>query len=410
MRDDFLAGVLLSHPTGNQNVREAVRAFSQTERLHAFVTALHVSVERFPWKNLPESLRDEMRRRDFSETGATVVSAVPTREMVRIVAGKCRIQGLTRHETGWASVDQIYRAVDACVARLVRQSASVRAVYAYEDGALETFRAAKALGLRCIYELPIGYWREHHRLNTLEAACNPGWAQTWSAIEDSPEKLARKDEEISLADVIVVASSYTRDTLKAYPGNHAPTVVVPYGFPAVPRLQKRSWFDGEGPLRLLYVGGLSQRKGLSYMVEAIAQFGERVSLTVIGTGIGLARLKQQVPAIRYLGSLPHSAVLEQMRLHDVLLFPSLFEGFGMVITEAMSQGMVVMATDRTALPDIADSGEAINIPVASAGAIAEALERLLTTPSLVGDIGKAARSRALTYGWSSYRKRLMEVV
>ena len=45
------------------------------------------------------------------------------------------------------------------MARRLRAEKGITSVYCYEDGALETFKAAKSLGLRCIYELPIGYWK-----------------------------------------------------------------------------------------------------------------------------------------------------------------------------------------------------------------------------------------------------------
>ena len=59
----------------------------------------------------------------------------------------------------------------------------------------------------------------------------------------------------------------------------------------------------------------------------------------------------------YLGPMPHDKVLQEMRKADVFIFPSLFEGFGMVITEAMSQGTPVIATDRTCAVDLIKNGE-----------------------------------------------------
>ncbi|CAN8141326.1 hypothetical protein THIOSC13_540007 [uncultured Thiomicrorhabdus sp.] len=65
--------------------------------------------------------------------------------------------------------------------------------------------------------MPIGYWRTHRKLNEEESRLQPEWAHTWNATGDSDEKLARKDQELALADHIIVASSFTAKTLQILP-------------------------------------------------------------------------------------------------------------------------------------------------------------------------------------------------
>ncbi|MGH7488050.1 MAG: glycosyltransferase family 4 protein, partial [bacterium] len=104
--------------------------------------------------------RREIGRRVFPEAPWGRTHVRPSREIVRLLATHLRWEGLTFHETGWASVDQVYRQLDQEVASyLVRRvTDNVCAVYAYEDGALATFRAARARGVTCLYDLPIAYW------------------------------------------------------------------------------------------------------------------------------------------------------------------------------------------------------------------------------------------------------------
>ena len=68
-------------------------------------------------------------------------------------------------------------------------------------------------------------------------------------------------------------------------------------------------------------------------------------------------LLEQLSSCKYLGTMSHDLVLKQMSDNDVLIFPSLFEGFGLVITESMSQGTPVITTDRTCGPDIMTNGK-----------------------------------------------------
>src|SRR5205085_1763804 len=177
----------------------------------------------------------------------------------------------------------------------------------------------------------------------------PQWAATLIGIGDSEEKLARKDEELRLANHVIVASTFTRSTLAESP--HARNIdIVSYGAPPT---DDRDLLNCAGKLRILFAGSLGQRKGLSYALRAVELLGpEYCELTLLGRkAVTHCRvLDEAVRRHRWLPSLSHAEVLREMRAHDVVLFPSLFEGFGLVITEAMSQGTPVITTPHTAGP------------------------------------------------------------
>lgn len=401
--------ILVSHPTGNQVSRHAAAAFAEVGRVAGFVTSLHVADDRAPWRWLPDSLRREAARRNFTEVGATVYPVAAVREATRLLAPRLGWKSVTEHERGWACVDQVYRAVDLAAAGLVARMPKLEAVYTYEDGALETFRAAKKHGVRCVYELPIGYWREHHSCNAQESQRRPDWAHTWSALADSSEKLVRKDEELALADLIVVASDFTRKSLRSYAGRLPPVVVIPYGCPPPILPEQREW-SLDGPLKLLFVGGLSQRKGIADVIDAVSALKGKVEISIIGLGPGRNTIERLCPRAKLLGSMPHGQVLDQMRRHDVLMFPSLFEGFGLVITEAMAQGMVVVASDRTGLREVADEQCSFCVPAGSVEAMVTALEKLVSQRALLPDMGRVALQQAASWQWSHYQQRLRDVL
>ncbi len=236
---------------------------------------------------------------------------------------------------------------------------------------------------------------------------HPEWAPTLGALRDSEEKLARKDEELALADLVVTASSFARESVMRAPRLTAPVVVIPYGARVASRPEPRP--DSPGKLRVLFVGALSQAKGLGYVLEAVAQLGSEIEFTLIGR-----RVSPSVPApsllqkYRWLPSLPHDELLQEMSRHDVLLFPSLHEGFGLVMTEAMSQGLVVITTPHTAGPDlIADGADGFIVPIRSAAAIEEKLALLLREPDRLRTMQDAAREKARALTWENYRQRLL---
>lgn len=401
--------ILVVHPTGNQNSRAVARGLANSGTLHTFITALNIKSDNFRW--LPSKIYSELKRRDFMEINGEVKSGALFLESLRLIAAKLKIKSLITHESGLACVDNIYLSTDKYAAQyLEKHKDEIDAVYCYEDGALETFKTAKKLNIKCIYELPIGYWRTHHKLNKEESQLQPNWKDTWIATEDSQKKLEKKDLELSLADEIIVASSFTKKTLEDYPNTLASITVIPYGCPSPIKENDRKWFNGKEKLKVLYVGGLSQRKGLTYMLDALKNIKENISFSYIGLGNANDLIKESFQEANYLGTMSHGQVLNQMKKHDVLVFPSLFEGFGMVITEAMSQGMVVIATDHTALPDIANDDASMCVPIRDSKAIEDRLKKLIDNPILVETMGKKALELAKNYQWKDYEKNIVDLI
>ena len=392
-------GIIISHPTGNANVREAASALAHVGILQEFHTTLAFFGPRWP---------GELNRRVYTENLQPFTRRHPLREVARLVAQRLGLRNLVRLEKGWASVDSVYRSLDRAVAKSLDPK-KTSGVYCYEDGALETFRAAEQLGIRRIYDLPIGYWRAARRLLSEEAERRPDWASTIGGLGDSVEKLERKDEELRLAEHIIVASSFTARTLGECPLRLAPVSVVPYG--ADEPGEERSRVRRGGPLRVLFVGSLSQRKGIAEVFEAVDSMGRHAELTVIGrkTGGDCKPLDEALSRCRWIPSLPRERILEEMRGHDVLVFPSLFEGFGLVVTEALSQGLPVITTNRTCGPDVLNEGiEGFLVPTSNPHAIVEKLDLLHCDRNRLVAMSEAARKKAEKLRWAAYRQKILE--
>ncbi len=404
--------VLVSHPTGNANVRNLLLGLSHAALLSEYWTTVAMFENGFG-ATLPRlPLMSALKRRQYPEEVRDKTHASPFRECIRMLALKSGLRCLTEHEKGWASIDAVIRSLDSTVARKMTSGAAC-AVYSYEDCALATFRAARAAGFKRIYEHPVGYWRVVQRIMQEEGEREPEWAGTMQGLADSSIKLARKDEELSLADRIIVPSSFSLNSLKEYPGSMAPVTVVPYGAPPA----CDSWDFGahrqSGTLKVLFVGGLGQMKGLSYLFRAVEMVGPLVSLTVIGRRppAPVPVLDQALTSCRWIESLPHGQILQEMAAHDVLVFPSLSEGFGMVVTEALSQGVPVITTPHTCGPDVLTEGEdGFIVPIRDSQAIAEKLELLLRDRERLVAMSVAARNKAAALTWESYRRSVVEVI
>jgi glycosyltransferase involved in cell wall biosynthesis len=396
--------IIISHPTGNANVRAATVGLANAKILAGFYTTVAMfSIDQLD--KVCMRIVSELSRRKYDDVLQPYTHTNPWMEAARILALKLGLKKITTHEIGALSVDAIYKNNDRLVAAILNKYSSNgrTELYAYEDGAENSFNRAKNLGIKCNYDLPIGYWRAARRLLSDEVEKWPEWASTLSGFKDSEIKLARKDNELRLADHIFVASSFTAKTLNDYPGKLSPISIIPYGFPHVNAEKKYS--SSKKHLKILFVGGLSQRKGIANLFAAIEPYSNYVRLTVVGRKVvdNCEALNTALAKHNWIPSLPHSEILKLMREHDVFVFPSLFEGFGLVITEAMSQGTPVITTDRTAGPDLIQHGK--NGWIVEAGstiAIQKVIEDLLTHPELVLEVGLEAMKTAKSRPWSVY--------
>lgn len=404
--------LLLSHPTGNEFVRHAVRALNDAQLLGEFHTGVSWNPDGGLNSLLPARLRAELGRRSYLPELRPLIRNHPWREAGRLAAQVLGLRGLTRQETGMCSVDAVFQDLDRRVARRLRHVGGFNGVYAYEDGAEFSFRSARAAGLNCFYDLPIGYWRASRTMFREEAEREPEWACTLTGNLDSNSKLERKDEELRLASAVVVASSFTRKTLEEMPGLKAPVFVVPYGAPPVDTMKIKEP-NLKGPLRVMFAGSLTQRKGVSYFLKACELMKDAVEVTIVGrkSTEDCRPLEAALRKHRYIVSVPHHEMLAEMSRQDVLVFPSLFEGFGLVILEAMAQGVPVITTLNTAGPEVITEGEdGFIVPIRDAQAIATKLDLLAGNRRRLWDMAEAARKKAASLGWENYRRGLVDVI
>lgn len=406
--------ILFSHPTLNANSKALINGLLKNKLLFKLFTTVAIFPSQFLYKLGSNPKLKDLKRRSLDTKWQPYTRSKSFFEFGRLLASKLHLVNLVKHEKGFFCIDAVYQKQDKWVANNLPKAKKdgITGVYAYEDGALATFAKAKQLGVGCIYDLPIGYWKSARLLMQKEFEINPDWSSTLTGFSDSQAKLDKKDHELALADVVFVASSFTKKTLEEYSGKLPEIKVVPYGFPEV--IKKKEYQPlANRKLKVLFIGGLSQRKGLSYLFEAVDGLENKVELTVVGhkAVANCSALNLALEQHHWIPSLSHDQVLACMREHDVFVFPSLFEGFGMVITEAMSQGVPVITTDRTAGPDvIQDEVDGWIVPAGSAIAIKEVLYKILEQPELLEQFGIAAQTKAKSRPWSVYGQEMADAL
>lgn len=400
--------ILLTHPTGNANVRAIIKSLAQANMLAAFNTTISIAKDSIWLSLVHKDLREQFLRRNYS-IPAALLQAHPLTELARILLPKIGFQRYTKKENAWASIDSVYRKLDYTVSRQLptyQDKKGIKAVYSYEDGALQTFQQAKALGLTCIYDLPIAYWETGRRLMQEEAERLPEWAHTLGGgINDSEAKLERKTKELELADIVVGPGSFVMNSLPEW-AKQKRLILAPFGSPGSMPIHELNQPAQRGrKLRVLFAGSMTQRKGLGDLFAAMKLLNtSQIELIVMGSAVAsLPFYKSQLPSFTYLQNRPHAQVLELMRSCDLFCLPSIVEGRALVMQEAMSQGLPLIITANTGGEDLIKEGSTgFMVPIRSAEAIACKLQWFLDNRNHIRDMGQMAQEHAARYTWDAY--------
>lgn len=213
---------------------------------------------------------------------------------------------------------------------------------------------------------------------------------------------------LPLVDRIICVSDATRrDVLDDCPEAAARAITIcngvdPASFdrPTEGGKIRREWCIGNGPV-LLTVARLTEQKGHRYLIEALpGLLAERPTLVCLFVGEGecreplraLAREKGVEQSCRFVGS--RDEVLDWYAAADVVVLPSLSEGFPFVVLEALAMSRPVVATRVNGVPEIIEHDTTgLLVPPRDSQALERAIRRVLHDPGLAVKMGKAGRAR-----------------
>ncbi|MGK7929564.1 MAG: glycosyltransferase family 4 protein [Spirulina sp.] len=402
--------ITLIHPTGNPFARNAAIALWEIGLLQEIITAIAYNpkgnLARFLQKVFPAGDR-ELGRRTWIPPEDGFLKTYPLEEILRIALLRTGLNyrlGFNAQSLG----DWVYASIDRRVAK--KHLTGLTGVYAYEDGAAETFSIAKPQGIKCFYDLPIVFYRQSQHIQQEEAELFPELAHCLQSLQEPAWKLERKEREISLADSIIVPSTAVKRSLLNAGVEEKKITVIPFGAPH-DYFQPQPKPDRQ--FRALFVGRVGARKGVHYLLPAWQKlnFPDAELLLVGMNEIGDRYLGQYQNCFRYIPSVPHATLNQYYSSASVLVFPSLVEGLALVLLEAMACGIPIITTENAGGSDIITDGvEGFLIPIRDTEAIQEKLAWCYSHPQELVEMGKAARKKAEELTWKLYRDRLSSLV
>lgn len=401
--------VIVAHP-GTQHSYQTALALQEADLLDRYLTGVYYKpearlarlVENMPGRFTTE-LRRQLRRRYLPGLEEVNIQTHALAELLYVGCThfKPLRQYATRIQT-WRN-DRF----DQWTANLLRKR-EPKAVVCYDSSSIRTFREAKSIGAVCILDQSIADIRTGLKILREEVEAQPDFADSMdTALMDALEQRCAAEPEA--ADVILAGSTFVKGCLQENGVSPAKIVVVPYGadidvFAPEPR-------KVDGPFRILFVGQLSQRKGIKYLLEAVRQLRlPRCELTlvggIVGSGEGLIPYRSN---FKWIPNVPHHEVHHQFTNADIFVYPSLFEGSAIAIYEALASGLPVITTPNSGSV-VRDGMEGFVLPIRDVDALKEKILLLYTDLELRQMMSRAARKRARQFTWAAYRERIGAVV
>lgn len=283
---------------------------------------------------------------------------------------------------------------------------------------LHSLRRARALGARTLLEHPMchaGFYNE-----IIERECRVALRGAGSNGRYSRAFLRRMEAEYAAADHISVLSSYARDSfLRAgFPAERL--LRLPVGVDAdhftpateAERARRAAELAEGRPLRILCVSRLELLKGTRYLLRAFRRLRGRKELCLVGAvfpEVAQHLARDAGPDVRVIGAATPQELPDWYRSADLFCFPTLCDGFGLVILEAMAAGLPVVCTRESGGPDVIRDGESgLLVPSRDEEAVADGLQSLMESPERRRALGEAAR-RAVLGGFTlpQYRARIV---
>lgn len=228
----------------------------------------------------------------------------------------------------------------------------------------------------------------HHPL-ALETGLSPAAAAALDASERAALKSAR---------AVVVTSEATARTLAHYDVARARITVVEPGTDAAPIAAG----SRQETLTFLAVGSVVPRKGFGTLMDALALVAQRPWRLIVAGSLDrapetVAQVMSRLHAaglserVEFLGELNGDALAEVYGRADVFVLPTFYEGYGMVVAEAIARGLPVISTPTGGIPSLVGDRAGLLVPIADVPALAHALAQVIDDPATLDRLRHGAR-------------------
>jgi glycosyltransferase involved in cell wall biosynthesis len=295
---------------------------------------------------------------------------------------------------------------DKCVGKKLRGK-GFDIFHGFSGCSFHSMVEAKKQGKACIIDQHDVYYKAMNRIIADELDLDPSGLSNISYWPPHKGYHRRVDAELELADYIFVPSTFS---FRSHAENNIPReklILMPFGIRG-DSIAKDVKPGKKDEFRIGFVGSIGLRKGIGYLLEAVKGIADpAIKAYLAGSFSARCDIVKRYPGCyKLMGYIRGDKMREFISELDVLALPSISDSFGIVILEAMAQGVPVIATENTGGPDIIADGESgFIVPIRDAAAIKERILFLYKNRDAKITMGKKALERVSDFTWEKYAER-----
>lgn len=404
-KQTFFPKVLLVHP-GTQHSFKLAKELSGRKYLLYFYTGFSIvynSIGYFLLQLLPASVKKKFAQRIIYGIRAKELKLLPLHEIKALIGVKRK-----------RSNNNIFFERNEAFQNNIPDSAIQRsdALISFDTTSWILADRAKKAGKYFFLDVSTTHAKSKQRIYKKLSEDYPAWQFNIEMKKD--EHMAIEQKEYELADALVVASSFTKNTLIENGVDPQKIYINPYGVDLIRFFVKRNSRPNK-KIRFLFVGGIDAGKGIPLLLAVWKRLqSENVELNLVGpvSELVVTLIKREgLSDVNVFGKVPHHSLPAIFHNNDVFIFPSFFDGFGLVILEAMASGLPVITTTATAGPDLIGNGEeGFIIEPGDLEALEKTIRFFINNEQAITTMGDKARARAETFTWESYGSRWINTI
>lgn len=224
----------------------------------------------------------------------------------------------------------------------------------------------------------------------------------------SDSYIAHVEEEISLADLVLSPSTIVTSQLRDLGVSPAKIAQVPYGVDVKRFAPPQSSARAPGGLRLIYVGQISRRKGIPFLLAAMR--ASRATLSMFGPVVDAELLRGLPGNTSYGGVLSRVELARSLGEADAFIFPSVEDNFALAVLEAVSAGLPIISTEAVGAVELV-AEDAVVVPSGDIARLGEALSALAPlSPEEREERAQRFRRDRSSLTWDRYSEQVIDAV